>query len=157
MNLQRELRNDLRQHIPQSVSSEHTCSCGASNHARIFLFRLNGEPATAIVPEARALNTAKLAEALPGTRVESLSVAELGSIFPETELGHMGPFDNPFGDSVYLEQSLLQCDDLVFCPKMFGGKTRECFRVPTCELCQVIHPIALRLPLPVKPPSEHKE
>jgi hypothetical protein len=74
-----------------------------------------------------------------------LSVAELGTIFVDSELGHAGPFDNPFGDSVFLDQILLQFDNLVFCPKMSRVKTGQCFRVPTRQLCAVIHPIVLRL------------
>jgi prolyl-tRNA editing enzyme YbaK/EbsC (Cys-tRNA(Pro) deacylase) len=157
MNLQRELRNHLRQHFPKDVFTEPTCSCGAPDHARIFLFRVNGQPTTAIVPEAYELTTAQLARVLAGARVESLPAAELNSIFPETELGHSDPFDNPFGASVYLDESLLQFENLVFCPKMFSGKTGQCFRVPTREFREVVHPIVLRLLPPLQPVSELKE
>jgi prolyl-tRNA editing enzyme YbaK/EbsC (Cys-tRNA(Pro) deacylase) len=157
MNLQRELRSQLRQHLSPSVPIEQTCTCGgAPDHVRILLFRVNGQPATAIVPETAKLTPRQLAEVLAGARVESLPVAELGSIFLESELGHAGPFDNPFGDSIYLDESLLQFDNLVFCPKMFSGKMGQCFRVPTSELCEAIHPTVLRLIPPLQLLSERQ-
>ena len=157
MKLQRELRNHLRQHFPQDVPTEPTCSCGAPDHARIFVFRVNGQPTTAIVPEACELSAAQLSRVLAGARVESLPVAELDAIFPETELGHADPFENPFGAAVYLDENLLQFENLVFCPKMFSGKTGQCFRVPTREFRQVIRPIVLRLFSPFQPVSEFHE
>jgi hypothetical protein len=157
MILQEELRDHLRQHFSESVPNEQICTCGAPDHARILLFRVNAQPAAAIVPEAAKLSTAQLAEALAVARVESLPVADLGGIFPKSELGHAGLFDNPFGDSVYLDQTLLQFDNLVFCPKMFSAKRGQCFRVPTREFCAVVRPIVLPLLPPFKPVSERQE
>lgn len=145
MNLQRELRNRLYLYFRRDVHDEPACSCGAANHARIFLFRVNGEPAMVVAPETSALNASQLSLILDNARVEPLSAPELDSIFLDSELGHMDPFENPFGTGIYLDESLSQFDELVFCPKMSSQQRGECFSVPTREFRQMTHPILLRL------------
>lgn len=147
MKLQRILRNYLRQHFPDNFRQEPWCSCGSANHARIILFRVDGEPATVIVPESNELTAAEVRRALPGAGVEPLSEAELDAVYAESELGRMQPFENPFGASVYLDAALLQFETLVFCPRMFGGRKGECFRIPTEDFVALTRAVALPLPL----------
>jgi len=145
MKSQSELRTRLRQYFPQDFRIEPECSCGDPNHARIVLFRVNGLPASAIVPEGYELTCARLSQALFGARVELMLESELGAIFPETEIGRMGPFDSPFGTAVYLDENLLQFPTLVFCPKMLCGKKGECFRLPVKDFQELVHPVVVRL------------
>jgi prolyl-tRNA editing enzyme YbaK/EbsC (Cys-tRNA(Pro) deacylase) len=153
MDLQHELRSHLRQYVPREIHNEPWCSCGDPNHARILLFRVNGLPASAIVPEGYELSAAHLSQALAGARVEPLAESELDKIFPDTEMGHLGPFESPFGAAVYLDENLLQFQTLVFCPKMFNGKQGECFRVPMSDFQELEHPVVLRLSPPASPGS----
>ena len=153
MNVQRELRDHLRQYFPQDISTEPECSCGNPNHARILLFRVNGQPASAVVPEGYELSATRLSQALSGARVEPMLASELDVIFPQTELGHMGPFENPFGTTVYLDENLLQFPILVFCPKMLCGKKGECFRLPIADFRKLVHPEVVRLSPPAPPAS----
>ena len=145
MNLQRELRKCLVRYLRCNVREEPTCSCGASNHARVLSFRVNGEPAMVIAPERGELNEAELSQALGHARVEALPPGELDAIFCDTELGHTDPFENPFGTAVYLAESLSQSEELVFCPKAFNNERGECFRVPTPVFREMTHPVLLRL------------
>jgi hypothetical protein len=145
MNLQRELRTFLALHLRRGVSEQRRCSCGAPNHARVLPFRVNGEPVMVIAPEQCELNEAQLSQALGHARVEALPPGELDAIFCETELGHMDPFENPFGTAVYLEETLSQSEELVFCPKAFNKERGECFRVPTRAFREMTHPVLLRL------------
>jgi hypothetical protein len=148
MNLQRELRQHLRLYSRLDVRNEPICSCGAPNHARVFCFRVNGEPVTVIAPETCELSEPQLSDAVGNARVEPLPARELDSIFSDTELGRMDPFDNPFGTAVYLDESLAQAEDLVFCPKAFNNERGECFRVATRLFRERTHPIVLRLSAP---------
>lgn len=145
MNLQRELRNRLRLYFRRDVRNEPACSCGAANHARIFLFRVNSEPAMVIAPEACNLTPSQFSQALSGARVEPLPAPELDSIFLDSELGHMDPFENPFGTGVYLDEALAHFEELVFCPRMSSKERGECFSVPTREFRQLTHPVLLHL------------
>jgi len=154
MNLQRELRNHLRLHFPLDIHREPECSCGDPNHARNVLFRVNGEPASVVVPEGYEITAARLSQALAGARVEPMLESELDAIFPPTEIGHMGPFESPFGTAVYLDENLLQFDTLVFCPKMLSGKKGQCFRVPARDFQELVHPMVLRLSPPAPPAWE---
>lgn len=152
MKVQRELRSHLRQYFPREIHSERECTCGNPNHARIFPFRVNGLPASAIVPEGYELSAARLSDALAGARVEPISESELDAIFPETEMGHTNPFESPFGAAVYLDQNLLQFQSLVFCPRMLNGETGECFRVPIADFQALERPVVLQLS-PLAPPT----
>jgi prolyl-tRNA editing enzyme YbaK/EbsC (Cys-tRNA(Pro) deacylase) len=118
-----------------------------------LLFRVNGLPASAIVPEGYELGPARLSQALAGARVEPMLESELDAIFPETEIGCMGPFESPFGTTVYLDENLLQFPTLVFCPKMLSGKKGECFRLPIADFQELVHPVVVRLSPPAPPAS----
>lgn len=152
MNLQHELWRYLRQYFPRDIRKEPKCTCGNPNHARIALFRVNGLPASAIVPEGYELSAAHLSQALAGARVEPMPETELDAIFAETEMGRTGPFESPFGTAVYLDENLLQFETLVFCPMMLCGKKGECFRVPLADFQELEHPVPLRLS-PTAPPA----
>jgi prolyl-tRNA editing enzyme YbaK/EbsC (Cys-tRNA(Pro) deacylase) len=154
MNLQRELRSHLRQYFPRDIRKEPNCTCGDANHARILLFRVNGLPASAIVPEGYELSAAGLSQALAGARVEAMLESELDATFPETEMGRTGPFESPFGAAVYLDENLLQFETLVFCPRMLCGKKGQCFRVPIGDFQELEHPMVVRLSPPAPPASE---
>jgi prolyl-tRNA editing enzyme YbaK/EbsC (Cys-tRNA(Pro) deacylase) len=154
MNVQRELRNHLQQYIPDHVRRELECSCGDPNHARILLFRVNGLPASAIVPEGYDLSSARFSQALAGARVEPMLESELDVIFPTTEIGRTEPFENPFGTAVYLDENLLQFPTVVFCPKMLSGKKGECFRLPIVDFQELVHPMVVRLSPPALPEYE---
>jgi len=154
MNLQRELRNHLRLYVSREVRNEPACTCGAADHARVFAFRVKGEPVTVVVPEAYEPSESALSLALDGLQVERLSPADLDSIFPETELGQTDPFENPFTTTVYLDDSLLQFRTLVFCPKMFNAQIGKCFRVPTRTFRELTRPVVVRLSPLDQPGSE---
>lgn len=154
MNVQRELRSHLRQYFPRDIRNEPECTCGDPDHARVFLFRVNGLPASAIVPEWYELSAPRLSEALAGAHVEPMLESELDAMFPDTEMGRTGPFDNTFGTAVYLDENLLHYPALVFCPKMRSGKKGECFRVPLRDFQELEHPVVVRLSPLVAPDFE---
>ena len=131
MRLQRAVRDYLWQHFPGNVHTEPWCTCGSANHARIALFRVNGQPAAAVVPEARELSSGQLRRALCGSQVEPLAEAELDALYADAEARHAQPVENPLGAAVYLDMNLVRFTTLVFCSEMFSGRAGECFRIPT--------------------------
>lgn len=143
MKVQRSLRTYMELHFPHEVRGEPWCSCGAGNHVRIAMFRVNGQPAAAVFPEGCEINDTLLRRAMPRSNVEPLLEAELDAAYGPSELGGMQPFENPFASSVFLDENLLQFDTLVFCPKMFSGQTGECFRVPTKEFVALSQALVL--------------
>jgi len=157
MNLQRDLWNDLSLRFRRDVHREPTCTCGAPDHARLLLFRVDGQPVTVIIPEAYELSAQALSRVLGGARVEPMSAAELDVALSDTELGHMGPFENPFGAAVYLDENLLQFENLVFCSKMFNDKRGECFRVATQSFRELTKPVVVRVCPPFQPASKPQE
>jgi len=157
MNVLRELRSHLQQYFHADIRREPNCSCGNPNHARVLLFRVNGLPTSAVVPEGYELTAARLSQALAGARVEPILESEMDMIFSETEIGRVGPFESPFGAAVYLDENLLHFRSLVFCPKMLSGEKGECFRVPLGEFQELEHPVVLRLSPPAPPASGSAE
>lgn len=145
MNPHRALGNYLRQNFPGNVHTEPWCSCGSANHVGVFLFRVNGQLATAIVPEGCELSAAQLRRALPGAQVELLSEAEIDQIYAESKPDSMQADKLSFSAAVYLDKNLVRFSTLVFCPKMFGGRAGECFRVPTGDFRKIVNAKVVRL------------
>lgn len=156
MKLQRALREHLRQFDADAIHSEPWCSCGSPNHARIFLFRVNGQPVTALVPESCDLTAETFGEVLRDARIELINEAELDAACDEGELGRLRPFENPFGASVYLDEKLLRHETIVFCPRMFSGRRGECYRVPTHELTLLVRPIVMAIAPETAPVAQAK-
>lgn len=138
------LRRFLEEHFPGQVSTQQECTCGQENHVRVIFFRVNGQPATAVIPESAGLSALELSDVIGG-RVERITLAELDAIFADTELGHMQPFENPFGTHVFLDEALGACEQLVFCPRMFFGQRGQCFRVPVKGFKELTHARVLPL------------
>jgi hypothetical protein len=141
----RTLREYLDQHFPHTVGEEPRCTCGAGNHVRVSFFRVNGQPAVTIVPEGMPLTPQQLREAIGCGRAEALTDTELDDIYGDTELGRMQSFENPFGTTVFFDETLAPFPELVFCPRMFFGRRGECFHVPTDEFLDLTHAIVVPL------------
>ncbi|HWQ03370.1 MAG TPA: hypothetical protein VNL38_02725 [Candidatus Nitrosotenuis sp.] len=150
----RVLRDYLQQHYPNTLRDEVLCTCGAGNHVRVVFFRVNHLPAAIILPEGADVTAETLASSIPGASVEPLAAEEVDSAYADSELGHMQPFENPFGGTVYVEESLLLWKELVFCPRMFSGLRGECFRAPTREFLELTKAIALPLATVPVPESD---
>lgn len=129
--------------------AECICSCGDANHVRLQLFRAEGRPVLAILPEALELTPDQFREAANAKHVEAFTDAELDELCLETELGCTNLLENPFGGDVYFEESLMLYPHLVVCPKMFGGKEGECYRISTREIIEGARPLMLRVTSPV--------
>jgi prolyl-tRNA editing enzyme YbaK/EbsC (Cys-tRNA(Pro) deacylase) len=149
MKLLEGLREYLAPYAHTHLRNEPLCTCGDSNHVRLLVFRVSGLPAVLILPEWASLTPEQAQEALGGVPVSPLSEADLDSIYAMDDLGLSEPFSNPFGASVYFDESLLLYPTLVFCPRMFGGREGECFRVPTRDL--LVHTQPSILPLAPAP------
>ncbi len=148
MNAQGLIRQFFELYTAREPVAEHICSCGDANHVRIQLFRLEGRPVMAIVPEALELSASQFAEAAGVHHVEPLSDAEMDEIFLETELGCTSLLENPFGGDVYFDESLLLFPQLVVCPRMYGGREGECYRIRTQQLLKDARPMMLRFAIP---------
>jgi prolyl-tRNA editing enzyme YbaK/EbsC (Cys-tRNA(Pro) deacylase) len=137
------LRDFMKEHFPRTLRDEVLCTCGAGNHVRLLFFRVDGQPATVVIPEGFDLSAEQLTASIGHARVEKLVDEEIDSAFTDTELGHMLPFENPFGSGVYFDESLLTWKELVFCPRMFSGQRGECFRAPTRNFLELTRAIVL--------------
>jgi len=146
------LHNYLKLHFPRVLRDEVLCTCGAGNHVRLLFFRVNGQPATVVLPEGIDVTAEQLGQAIGGGKVECLAERDLDVIFADSELGHMEPFENPFGANVYCDEGLLTWKELVFCPRMFFGQRGECFRAPTREFLDLTR--AITVPLSGTPVAE---
>ncbi len=142
------LRQFLELFTAREPLTERICSCGDANHVRLQLFRIEGRPVLAIVPEALELTAEQFREASGAQRVEPLSDAELDEICLETELGCTNLLENAFGGDVYFDESLMLYPSLVVCPRMFGGKEGECYRIVTRQLMEGARPLMVRMPTP---------
>jgi prolyl-tRNA editing enzyme YbaK/EbsC (Cys-tRNA(Pro) deacylase) len=145
LKLQKALRDYLRQHFPGNVHTEPWCTCGGPNHVRVFLFRVNGQPASVLVHEACELPATQLRRALPGAQIEPLTEEEFEAAYAGFEPGRVPPFESPFGAAVFIDRNVARFTTMVFCPQMFSGRAGECFRVPTGDFRKLVHASVLPL------------
>lgn len=148
MNVQALVRQFLHFYTAREPLTERLCSCGDANHVRLQLFRVDSRPAIVIAPEALEITPEQFRETAGASYVEPFTDAELDEICLETELGCPSPLENPFGMDVYFDESMVLYPNLVICPKMFGGKEGECYRIQTQQLLDRAKPVLLRFEEP---------
>ncbi len=125
------LRRCLDEQFPGAVQAEVECTCGAPYHARLVPFRVQGQPAVAVIPEGAAVTADDLREALRCDTVERLPSEALGVLFASLEARGATALEDPDFPTIFFDESLLGWPEVVFCPRMFLGKPGDCFRVPT--------------------------
>ncbi len=77
------LRSYLEKHLRGGVTAHEGCTCGRGDHARVLIFRVDGEVIAAVVPESRALSPAEFGEALGATCVERMEALEPTAAAPK--------------------------------------------------------------------------
>jgi hypothetical protein len=154
MNQLGALRGYLEQHFPRTTGLQPQCTCGAGNHVRVCFFRVDGQPASVVIPEGASLTAAELQEVLGCDRVEPLTESDWEQMCADTELGHLISFENPFGAGVIFDDLLREFPNLVFCPRMFSGERGVCFHVPTEEFLNLTNALVVPLTAQVCRPRD---
>jgi Ala-tRNA(Pro) deacylase len=68
-----------------------------------------------VVPASHRLNFQELMAALEVTRLDMLPESELAGLFPDCDLGAVPPFGNLYGIDVWVDRSVADWEEILFC------------------------------------------
>ena len=94
-----------------------------------------------VIPASRLVDFQELRPALGLSQVRLATEDELGSLFPDCELGAMPPLGTLYGLSVYLDSALAGEPTIAF----NAGSHREVIHMPTAEFRRLAHPAVVSL------------
>jgi Ala-tRNA(Pro) deacylase len=98
--------------------------------AKTVVVRADGEIVRAVVPASERLDVHRLKEVLGTTEPRLVDEAELGTLYPEFELGAVPPFAGAHGDRVVVDIGLCTCEYLV----LEAGSHDKSIRIRTSDL-----------------------
>lgn len=75
-------------------------------------------------------------------RVELAGEAEFKDLFPDCEVGAMPPFGNLYDVNVWVDESLMWDESMVF----NAGSHTELMKIATSDFKELVHPRIVRLP-----------
>ncbi len=82
--------------------------------AKTVIVKIDGKLAMAVLPAQYRIHLGLLKQETDATRVELASEDDFRGLFPGCETGAMPPFGNLYGMDVYIEDSLLEDEEIAF-------------------------------------------
>ncbi len=121
----KKLKEFLDSHNIKYVTISHSPSysaqeIAASAHipgkelAKTVMVKINGKMAMAVLPASYKVEFDLLKEAASASKVELASEQEFKDMFPDCEIGAMPPFGNLYGMEVFVAESLIEDEEIVF-------------------------------------------
>jgi len=118
----------------QHVAAEEHVSGRA--FAKVVMVKGGGKAVMAVLPASYRIDTASLAAAMNVPKVEVMTEAEFGSLFPDCDLGAMPPFGNLYNVPVYVDQSLSEEQEVSF----QAGSHTEVVRMRYADYARLVKP-----------------
>jgi Ala-tRNA(Pro) deacylase len=104
--------------------------------AKTIIVELDGEAAMAVLPANRKIVLQDLREVTGSDQVKFASEEEFKKKFPDCETGAMPPFGNLYGMEVYVAESLMENDEIVF----NAGSHTEVMRLAFKDFIRLVRP-----------------
>jgi len=82
--------------------------------AKVIMVKIDGRMAMAVLPASRRIDMDKLCVATGATHVEMANEDEFKTLFPACETGAMPPFGNLYEMDVWIDNLLVEDDDIFF-------------------------------------------
>lgn len=110
------------------------------NFAKTVIVKIDGEFAMAVLPAQYKIHLGLLKNETEARQVELASEEDFASLFPECETGAMPPFGNLYGMDVYVEDSLLEDEEIVF----NAGSHTELIKLSYHDFMRLVQPRIVR-------------
>ncbi len=141
------LRQYLEEHHVKYVSIKHPPAftaqeIAASAHlsgkdvAKTVVVKLDGSFAMAVLPAPDKVSANRLRELSGAREVELASEKEFTDLFPRCEVGAMPPFGNLWGMRVFVDQRLVQDEEIAF----NAGSHTELVRLSYADYARLVDP-----------------
>jgi Ala-tRNA(Pro) deacylase len=125
-------------HSPAYTSQEIAASAHIPGRelAKPVMVKIKGELAMIVLPAHRLLNLEELQQALGTDDVQLAREEDFTNRFPDCEPGAMPPFGNLYGMDVYMDESLLEDEQIAFNSGTHTELTRMAFK----DFERLVHP-----------------
>jgi len=114
----------------------HSLHMSGKRLAKAIVLAGDGKPVMAIIPASHRLNFQEFRAALEADRLEMLPEGELVKLFPDCDLGAIPPFGNLYGLGVWVERTVSDAEDVVFC----AGTHEDCLRMRYSDFTKLTKP-----------------
>lgn len=110
------------------------------NFAKTVIVKIDGKLAMAVLPAQYKIHLGLLKHETEAHHVALASEEDFVGIFPECETGAMPPFGNLYGMDVYVEDSLLDDEEIVF----NAGTHTELIKISYHDFMRLVQPKIVR-------------
>lgn len=104
--------------------------------AKTTIVKVDGKLAMAVLPASAMVHVKRLKEAIGARNVELAEESEFRDAFPDCETGAMPPFGNLYGMNVYVEESLVEDEEIAF----NAGTHTELLRMAYKDFADLVEP-----------------
>ena len=129
-------------HASTYTAQETAASANISgiNFAKTVIVKIDGRLAMAVLPAQYKIHLGLLKHETGADQVELASEEDFENLFPECETGAMPPFGNLYGMDVYVEDSLLNDEEIAF----NAGSHTELIKISYDDFMKLVQPKILR-------------
>ena len=106
--------------------------------AKTVIVKIDGKNAMAVLPASYRINLGRLKQVCKASQVELASEEDFRDLFPGCETGAMPPFGNLYNMDVYVENSLVDEEDIAF----NAGSHTELIKLSYQDFEKLVHPKA---------------
>jgi len=114
----------------------HSMHISGKRLAKTVVLAGDGKPVMAVIPASHRLNFQEFRAALEVDRLEMLPESELERLFPDCDRGAIPPFGNLYGLAVWVERTISDGEDVVFC----AGTHEDCMRMKYSDFARLTMP-----------------
>lgn len=82
--------------------------------AKVIMIKIDGRMVMAVLPASRRVDMDKLCNAAGATHIEMADEDEFKALFPACETGAMPPFGNLYDMDIWVDDMLVEDDDIFF-------------------------------------------
>jgi len=109
--------------------------------AKTVMVLVDGKMAMAVLPASLKVDFDYFRKEIGASNVGLAAEREFESLFPDCEVGAMPPFGNLYGMDVYVDQSLVEDDEIAFT----AGTHTELIKLPFIDFKRLVKPKIVRL------------
>ena len=109
--------------------------------AKTVMVLVDGKMAMAVLPASLKVDFDYFRKEIGASNVGLAAEREFEALFPDCEVGAMPPFGNLYGTDVYVDQSLVEDDEIAFT----AGTHTELIKLPFIDFKRLVKPKIVRL------------
>lgn len=114
----------------------HSMHISGKKLAKTLVLEGDGKLVMAVIPASHRLNLQDLRAAMEVHRLEMLPEGELVKLFPDCDLGAIPPFGSLYGLAVWVDRTVSDAEDVVFC----AGTHEDCVRMKYSDFAKLSKP-----------------